>query len=107
MGADVSAVEGGGLGNPSPLGQGGQHDGSETALKLAAEPVVYRGGRAVPGRTVARTAACAKNVYDATDDAAVVLPVSAELVVGHERLDHDPLLDREPEQIRHHPLHTD
>ena len=40
-------------------------------------------------------------MHDAGDDLPVVLALGSRLVLRHERLDHRPLIVREPEQVRH------
>ena len=104
MGPDIGAVEGGRVPSPSSLGQGGQHRAPKAAAGPPVEAVVDRGGRAVGIRAVAPAAACGDHVQDAGDDPPVVLALGSGLIAGHERLDHRPLLIREPEQIRHRRL---
>jgi hypothetical protein len=46
----------------------------EVAMTPAIEAIVDRGIRAVDGRTVHPAAAAAQDMYDATDDASIILP---------------------------------
>ena len=104
MSPDIAAIESGRIASPPGLGQRGQHRLPEAAPGPAIEAVVDRGARAIRGRAVAPAAARRQDMQDARDDLPVVLPLGSGLVPGHERLDHRPLLVREPKQVRHRHL---
>src|SRR6476469_8448467 len=104
VGAHVATVEGGCVAGPSGLGQRGEHRLPEAAPRPAIEAVVDRGARAVGGWAIAPTAARSQDVQDTGDDLPIVLPLGSGLVLGHERVNHRPLLIREPEQVRHRHL---
>ncbi len=101
---DIGAVDGGAFRDRARGGERLDKVQPEPLARPSVKAVVDRCRRAVLLRAITPAASDLEYMDDARDHGAVINAASARLVHGHMRLDHRPLLVRQPKQMSHSSL---